>query len=168
MPLLSFIDTEPPPWEMWVIPAAGLCAALLALFVGRFVLSRRRSRVTPAAEGSTAEGLTHDPFDHGSITERRVAMRRNNNPIEVLITDAETVQEPARGWVIDRSMGGLCLLLNEEAAPGTVLSVKPRKGPPGTSWVQVEVRSCKRERSGYEAGCQFVRTPPWAVLLLFG
>jgi hypothetical protein len=165
MPLLSFFDSEPPLWYTWVIPAVGLTASLMTLFVGRFVLARWRSRVRP---GAGSAGPVHDPFDYGSATERRTAARRGGNPIEALITDAEATAEPVRGWVTDRSMGGLCLLLSEEVGPGTILSVKPRNSPPATPWVQVEVRSCKKDRSGYEVGCMFVRTPPWAVLLLFG
>jgi PilZ domain len=162
MYLPSFFD-EPPSWQTCAIPAAGLLAALLSLFVGRFLLARSRTRQKQAAHGPA-----HDPFDHGSVTERRGTPRRKGNAVEVLITDAEAAGEPVRAWVVDRSMGGLCLHLNDELAPGTVLSLKPRNGPPATPWVQVEVRSCKKDRSGYETGCQFVRTPPWAVLLLFG
>jgi hypothetical protein len=166
MMLSSLLDHESPPWQTWVIPAAGLFASLLALFAGRFVLGRRRAaRAAPAADGPDP---IHDPFDRGSVSERRGTVRREGNPIEVLMSDADAEGEPTRGWVIDRSMGGLCLLLHDEIAPGTVLSLKPRQAPPATPWVRVEVRSCKKERSGYEAGCQFVRTPPWAVLLLFG
>jgi hypothetical protein len=34
--------------------------------------------------------------------------------------------------------------------------------------VQLEVKNCRLVGSEYELGCQFVRTPPWSVLLLFG
>jgi hypothetical protein len=162
MHLPSFFDAAPP-WQAWVIPAAGFVAALLSLFVGRLLLSRSRTR-----QRSEAEAPPYDPFDYGSATERREAPRRKGNPIEVLVTDPEVAGEPVRGWVVDRSMGGLCLMLNDEIAPGTVLNIMPRNGPPATPWVEVEVRTCKKDRTGYEAGCQFVRTPPWAVLLLFG
>jgi hypothetical protein len=164
-----FFETEPPPWYMWVSPAAGLFATWLALISGRLVLSRWRAAapVEPAAE-EEKRGPVYDPFELGSVTERRAAIRRQGNPIEVLISDAEATLEPARGWVIDRSMRGLCLLVHEEVGPGTVLSVKPRKAPPATPWVQAEVRTCKQDQAGYELGCQFVRTPPWAVMLLFG
>jgi hypothetical protein len=168
MDFQSFLESPPPSWHTWAIPAAGLFAALLALLTGRFVLAHWRARVRPVAEASVDDGPIHDPFEHGSVTERRGTRRRQGNPIEVLIGGPDSDREPVRGWVVDRSMGGLCLLLHEEATPGTVLSLKPRNGPPATPWVQVQVRSCKRDRSGYEAGCQFVRTPPWAVLLLFG
>ncbi len=171
MYLFSLFEPEPPPWQTWVIPAAGLFASLMSLVVGRFVLSNIRSRSKAAATGHAgpaAEGATYDPFDHGSVTERRTTARRKGNPIEVLITEGDGETEPYRGWVVDRSMGGLCLLLHDDVAAGTVLSIKPRSAPPATPWVQLTVRSCKKDRAGYEVGCQFVKTPPWAVLLLFG
>jgi hypothetical protein len=164
MQLPSFLGDKPASWQTWAIPVAGLCAAWLTLFAGRFFLARWRA----GRAEQTAGGPVHDPFDHGSVTERRAAPRREGSHVEVLVRGAEAAQEPVRAWVIDRSMGGVCLLLNEEAAPGTVLSVMPRRAPPGTPWVHAEVRSCKREKDGYEVGCRFVRTPPWAVLLLFG
>jgi hypothetical protein len=153
-----------PSWQPWATVAVGCCAALLTLMVGRLVQSRRRS-ARPAAPPAEPE---FDPFETGSATEKRRAARRKGNPIEILISDADAVQEPTRGHVVDRSLGGLCLLLSDEVAVGTVLSLKVRNGPPATPWVQAEVRSCKKDRHGYEVGCQFVRTPPWAVLLLFG
>ncbi len=151
---------------MWAIPGAGLCASLLSLVVGRYVLSSIRSRVKAA--GDTPEEPIHDPFDRGSITEQRGTVRRKGNPVEVLVTDGEATAEPVRGWVVDRSMGGLCLMLDDEVAPGAALSLKPRNAPPATPWVQVEVRNCKRTKTAYEVGCRFPKTPPWAVLLLFG
>jgi hypothetical protein len=162
MTLSSLLDKVPPSWQTWAVPAAGLVVALLALFAGRFVLVRFRARTAPA------EDPAYDPFERGSITERRAVARRKGMPVEVLISDAEVTREPTRGWVTDRSMGGLCLVLDEETPEGTVLSLKPQQGPPGTPWVRAEVRTCKKERSGYTIGCRFVRTPPWAVLLLFG
>jgi len=163
MQLPFFLDNEPPPWHTWAILAAGLAAALLTLWTGRFVLAQWRRRVRP-----TADAPEYDPFEQGSVSERRAASRRKGNPVEVLITDADAALEPVRGWVINRSIGGLCLLMSEELAPGTLLSVKPRQGPFGTPWVQAEVRCCNKDRSGYQVGCEFLRTPPWAVLLLFG
>jgi len=176
MLLASLLATEMPSWQTLTIPIAGLGSALMALTFGRLALSRWRGRATPAepaADGpatdrASAAGPVHDPFDHGSITEQRTGVRRKGNPIEVLITDAEATEEPFRGWVVDRSTNGLCLLLHDEIAPGTVLSVKPRQSPPAMPWVRATVRNCKRDTSGYLAGCQFVSTPPWGILLLFG
>jgi hypothetical protein len=68
--------------------------------------------------------------------ERRTTSRRHGNLVSVTIT-----REPSRvasagvpavdGWVMNRSGGGLCLLVDEEVAPGTVLTVTPHLGPDG-------------------------------------
>jgi hypothetical protein len=169
----SIIESVPPHWRTWVAPAAGLSAAVLVLGVSRLIQARRRGRAEEkrAEEGRAEETadteLDHDPFAQGSITERRTGARRKGNPIELLM-EQPGGGEPVRAWILDRSMSGLCLSLTEEAAPGTVFRVKPRNCPPATPWVEIEVRTCKKDKTGFEAGCRFVRTPPWAVLLLFG
>jgi hypothetical protein len=167
MQLPQFLD-DALAWQTWVIPAAGLFASLLALIVGHHFLSRSHKPVKEEPGDSPRGPTHHDPFDDGSVSERRGAARRKGNPVEVFITDAEATREPVRACVVDRSVGGLCLLVSEEVEPGTVLSVKPRNAPPATPWIQVEVRACKKDRAGYEVGCQFVHTPPWPVMLLFG
>ncbi len=162
---LAIIDViSRPSWQSWAVLAVGFCGAVLALRVGR--QAQPRQRALPAS--SADRGPEHDPFEYGSLTEKRRAPRRKGNATAVLISDADAVAEPTRGHVIDRSTGGLRIVLQNEIAIGMVLSLKVQNGPPATPWVQVEVRSCKKTRTGYEACCQFVRTPPWAVLLLFG
>jgi hypothetical protein len=167
MQLPDFLDGEPPDWQTWLVPVVGFAAAVLTLSAGRLVLSRWRG--APARPNiPTPERPAHDPFEKGSLTERRRALRRKGNPIEIRVSDAEATVEPITAWVIDRSMGGLCVLTDEEVAEGTVLSVKAANSPPGTPWVRVEVRSIKHTKHGYELGCQFVRVPPTSILLLFG
>jgi hypothetical protein len=165
MDMRSIIPIEGSGWQSWAIPITGLLASLLILFAGRLVFSRRRR---DAKEASPSKDPDHDPFDMGSLTERRTTARRKGSPIELTVRNDNPDVEPGRAWVIDRSMGGLCLLLHDSIAAGTVLNVKPTNCPPGTPWVQIEVRNCKQTSDGYEAGCQFLRPPPWAILLLFG
>jgi hypothetical protein len=176
MPLSWIFESELLPWYVWVTPAAGLVASLAVLMVGRFVLSRGRSRVPqavvvapetpPPAEAPAPQGP--DPFDHGSVTERRCSLRRKGSLVEVQVSDEPATREPVKAWVFDRSMGGLGLLLDDEVTVGTVLSLRARNAPRSTPWVQVAVRSCKKDSAGYEVGCEFLRTPPWNILLLFG
>jgi hypothetical protein len=169
MQLASLLDMNLPHWQSIAIPAAGLVAAFLTVMLGRFVQLRWRSRAARAESAAAdAPDRPHDPFEKGSITEQRQGVRRKGNPIEVLISDPEAEEAPVRGWVLDRSVNGLCLLVDEEIAVGTVLSVKPRQSPPGMPWIRAEVRNCKKDNTGYQAGCQFVSTPPWGILLLFG
>ena len=51
---------------------------------------------------------------------------------------------------------------------GGILSVRPRTAGTTVPWVQVEVRSLRQDAGFWEVGCEFVQTPPWNVLLLFG
>ena len=77
-------------------------------------------------------------------------------------------EKPFQAWVIDRSVGGLCLDSHTAYKEGTQLFLLPANAPETTPWVDVEVRSCRPSKDGYELGCRFVKTPPWAILLLFG
>lgn len=152
------------PLDTWVIPLIGLLTAGLTLAGGRFFLRRRRVNSDP----TLLLPEDHDPFSQGSLGERRAAARRKGNHVEILLSNEEGTAEPTRGWVVDRSMGGLMLLLSEPADLGSILSIKPRHSPPGTPWVRVEIRTCTKSQEHYEIGCQFQRTPPWSVMLLFG
>jgi hypothetical protein len=53
-------------------------------------------------------------------------------------------------------------------APGTTLQVKAVNAPDTIGFVTVIVRSCRKNGDHFEVGCEFEKTPPWNVLLLFG
>lgn len=150
---------------VWAVPAIGLVAAGLTFAVGVVVAGRRR---VPPPRPKVAAPAEPDPFVEGSKSERRLAVRRQGSLVAVLVADADGKGTPAEGLVADRSVGGLCLQLPAAVAPGTLLSVRPRSAPPIVPWTQVEVRSCRQEGAAWEAGCQFVRTPPWSILIQFG
>jgi hypothetical protein len=166
--LLDFLDTFG--WETWLALGVGLGCALLAVVVGRVLLAERPAQVPrqlrpPLVKEAAARP---DPFVQGSAGERRATLRRGGNPVAVLIADAEARERPRYGWVLDRSMGGLGLSVDEPVSEGTILSVRAANAPPNIAWVQVAVRSCRQEGASWDLGCQFVRTPSWGVLLLFG
>jgi hypothetical protein len=153
-------------WEIWAAPAIGLGSAGLALLVGHVLLGKRRRSFQPPVAESVAPPV--DPFAYGSATERRSSVRRRGKQIKVLISDAEALEAPVEGWVMDRSMGGLCLLVYRAMEPGSILSVRTAEAPQTTPWVQVEIKNCRHNTNHWVIGCQYVRTPPWGVLLLFG
>jgi len=150
-------------YAQWLAPAAGVLVAGVVFLVSRLVSGRRKVRTQTAAPVEE-----RDPFVHGGSRERRIALRRGGNPVAVLISDAETRSTPSPGWVIDRSTGGLCLSVPDPVVEGTILSVRTSNAPESIPWVQLEVKNCRLVGREYELGCQFVRTPPWSVLLLFG
>jgi len=162
---LSDFDYEE--WLPYVGPVAGVMAALLVFLIGWWISVRRARGPRPvSSKGDTA--ATPDPFTHGATRERRSALRRAGNVVPILVSDAEARSTPTNGWVIDRSTGGLKLVVGESVVPGTILSVRTSNAPQTIPWVQLEVKNCRQTGKEYELGCQFVRTPPWSVLLLFG
>lgn len=151
-------------WDMLAGPIIGGVSGGLTLLLGLRLLGRRIGW-QPAGRETTP---VHDPFVHGSSTERRISLRRGGNPVQVFVTGADLTSEPVRSWVVDRSMGGLCLLMENPGEVGTMLNVLACHAPKGTPWTKVEVKTNRQEEDGWELGCQFERTPSWSILLLFG
>jgi hypothetical protein len=110
----------------------------------------------------------------GAEGERRATPRRQGNLVSVTVTRSSSEAgsspgaESIHGWVLNRSGGGLCLLVDEEVAPGTVLTVTPHLGPATFEWIQVEVKSCRPERQSWLLGCQFLQKLSWDDLRPFG
>ena len=73
-----------------------------------------------------------------------------------------------RALVLDRSVGGLRLAAEEDVAAGTRLVVLPANAPELTPWIEIEVRGSNLVDDSWELRCQFVKTPQWSILLLFG
>jgi hypothetical protein len=162
-PLLRFFTDQP-----WAIPVIGVLVASLAFLMGRrwFISQPAPTAALPAEEQGRTK-LDTVTAKAKSKPERRAAPRRKGNQIEVLLAD-DSEREPMRGWVIDRSMGGLCLVVERPLTEGSVLSVRPRQAPQTAPWTAVEIRSCRAEEDQWEVGCRFVQTPQWNDLLLFG
>jgi hypothetical protein len=147
--------------DAWMIPAIGGLVCLLAFVFGwRFLVARpKKNEVQPS-------GLFDITFQ-GVTRERRASPRRNGNTVEVELVRGLD-EEPMRGWVVNRSIGGLCLLVDHPIPEGTVLRVRPTKASTATPWTDITVRACREEADNYQVGCQFHQTPNWSLLLLFG
>jgi hypothetical protein len=102
---------------------------------------------------------------------QRAASRRQGNPLAVFVATPEGKKTPSTGSVLDRSLGGLRLAVFQEVEVGTVLSVRPVEAEKMVPWVDIRVRSCKvsQEMPGlFEVGCEYVKSPPYSIQLLFG
>ncbi len=151
----------------WAGPASAAAGVLLALLIfscGRKIAGWRRSPPPPPAEVSPPPA----PLLHGSSRERRQAQRQRGSQVAVLVTDDSGQGPPCRGVVIDRSVGGLRLGVDEAVAVGTILRIRPAHAPPLVPWTQVEVKYQRRADGGWVLGCQFVQPPPATVLWMFG
>jgi hypothetical protein len=109
-----------------------------------------------------------DPFVSGSGSEQRQSFRRKGNPVEVVVINQKNQGSPLKGYVVNRSVGGLCLQLDSPIEEETQLSVRPANAPHIAPWVDVVVKNCRRGDRDFEIGCQFVKVPPWPVLMMFG
>jgi hypothetical protein len=119
--------------------------------------------VAPAPKSGDSRKLAR-PVTH---QERRTAPRRSGNPVSVQVS-LSGGGEPFQGWVVDRSSGGLRLLVDQSVNLGTVLNVRPTKAHPGFAAVQVKVKSCRPERNSFNLGCQFLQKVSWEQMQLFG
>lgn len=160
-----------PPWPIIVSVAGGLGCLASVLWAAR----RRAVRGAPTGPAATATPAAQpvlppqpsaaaipsrrwapDPFIHGSASERRRAPRRPGQAVAVLVTDDEGEGEPMQGMVLDRSQGGLRLLLSQPVPRGQILRVRAAAVSP-PFWVRVLVRHCRETDTGWEVGCRFVQ-----------
>jgi hypothetical protein len=135
------------------------------------VLQHQKEPAAPAVvvpKRDSSQGVTAQGVSGPVGEERRAAPRRKGNPVPIHLTDAMASTEPFQGWVLDRSQGGLRLLVDQQVAPGTVLNVRPAKAHASFPWIQVRVRSCQPERNSWSLGVQFVAKPAWGELQAFG
>jgi hypothetical protein len=103
-----------------------------------------------------------------STPERRTTPRRKGNPVSVHLIDGAEAGVPFEGWVVDRSSGGLRLLVDEAVPAGTLLKVRPTKSATKFPWIKVKVKSCYPERKSWNLGCQFLEKMTWEDLQQFG
>ncbi len=141
-----------------------------AVGLGVLVLLGLRSR-QPAKDEETPtllSGSAQWRAAEASYSDRRSSVRRDGAPIKVLVNSPAFQTGQDYGYVLDRSTGGLRIALGTAVAAGTSLMVRACHAPDSVPWVTVLVRSCKPTGQHHELGCEFEKTPPWNVLLLFG
>src|SRR5262249_13071509 len=133
------LKLELPYSEYWLPLAIGMGVGVCALTVSKLAFGRKS--LVPRQKPE--QKLNHDPFTEGSTSEQRKSFRRQGNPTCIHIALPEQKDQPSEGWVLDRSMGGICIQASQEYAPGTKLAVLPVNAPTMTPWVDVEVRTCR-------------------------
>src|SRR5437867_3616985 len=72
--------------------------------------------------GAEAPATSSNPAEPAGQQERRRWARRRGNPVSVRIHGGRA-GSPIDAWVIDRSSGGVCLLVDEEVLVGADLEV---------------------------------------------
>jgi hypothetical protein len=103
-----------------------------------------------------------------SEQQRRGSLRRDGQAVSVQVALFDGQGEKIPGEVIDRSRGGLRMVVGQAVPPTTLLRIRAPHAPENVGWIQLEVRRCDQVNGKWELGCQFTQDHPWSVLLLFG
>ncbi len=120
-----------------------------------------------AALREPAAALEDIQFHTQGGIERRSGRRRWGNPTEVYITWA-LGPGLVHGLVINRSTGGLGILLEQEVAAGTTIKIHAIEAPRSVPFIELEVCHCRKAGRFFLIGCQFCEEVPWNVRVWFG
>ncbi|MBN9522761.1 PilZ domain-containing protein [bacterium] len=123
---------------------------------------------TPAPQPGTGEHALAWAPPEQSYADRRGSVRREGAPVRVLLSSTSLRSGTNDGYVVDRSTGGLRIVMQSAVPPGSTLQIRAVNAPDTVGFVTVIVRSCRKQPDHFEVGTEFEKTPPWSVLLLFG
>jgi hypothetical protein len=163
-------------WVASNLPIAvggGVAVVVLTIL---FLVNRKRrglnaEKLTAAATSTSAlneeKALNWAPPEQ-SYADRREAIRREGTPVRVLLASPTFRNGMSDGFILDRSTGGLRVAMSIAMAPGSTIQVRAVNAPDTIGFVTVIVRSCRKNDDFFVIGCEFEKTPPWNVLLLFG
>ena len=140
------------------------------VLIGFYLFGRARGSrptyVRPKAGGLSRSSDWDIPPE--SFSNRRSSTRREGAPVKVVLSSPVFKSGTASGYVVDRSTGGLRVVMKNAMTPGGSMMIRTTNAPDTTPWVIVQIRSCRPAGKYFELGCEFDKTPPWSVLLLFG
>ncbi len=160
----KLFSPENMPFSLPVLVALAVILVAFLLFRGKRKKSRMPVLVLAKAVSKSSSWVTELP----TLSDRRTSLRREGTPVKILVTSPAFEDGTNAGYVLDRSTGGLKLALQAGMAPGSSMQIRASHAPETTPWVTVIVRNCTDTGEHYEMGCEFEKTPPWNVLLLFG
>ena len=142
----------------------------LAVTLSVFLLFRNHHKkvvaMSPPVEG--AAGSSSWITQQGAASDRRTSLRREGTMVKILASSPAFTSGTNPGYVLDRSTSGLRLAMQAGMAKGSSMQIRATHAPDSTPGVTVIVRNCKDTGEHYELGCEFEKTLPWNVLLLFG
>src|SRR5262249_19355688 len=154
-----------------VVIGGGVAVVVLTLVC---LLTPRRRPVDPArlaaaklaAAGSSANPLSDEKASdwappEQSYADRRGAVRRDGQPVRIVIFSPLFGDGMNDGFVLDRSTGGLRIAMSAPVVVGSTMEVKAANAPDTVGFVTVVVRSCRKNGDHFEVGCEFEKTPPW-------
>ncbi|MBY0524861.1 MAG: hypothetical protein K2R98_15760 [Gemmataceae bacterium] len=133
----------------------------VALFLGGRFLMGRLALDAPTPRSSVSPRRTR---------EEPIPARRRASPVGVFLRGAQSQPEPFLARVVDRSINGLSIELDEKPGVplGAVLTVRPCSAAEEFPWVEVRMQEIRHHKGTWELECPFVHVPPWSVRMFFG
>src|SRR5438045_3400083 len=128
-------------WGLWIPIFIGVAAGVVTLLTGRLVLRWTGAYAPPPPPPNRDNGFLVIP----QSPEMRSANRRNGNAVAVFVADPQKTEDPQRGWVVDRSAGGLCVAVENPVDPGAALRIRVCNAPVTVPWAELEVKSCRKD-----------------------
>jgi hypothetical protein len=111
--------------------------------------------------------VAESPDEPGSC-ERRNAPRRPGATVTVALSHPHSRTPHLKGWVQDRSLGGLGVCASAAVKVGTKLKIHATTAPKDIPAVAIRVVSCRAVGKEWLLGCQFLEAPPTKVMYFFG
>jgi hypothetical protein len=171
----------------WLPVGIGLAVACVVLFGGALFISywkniplldlllRRRRQPPPSTDDPADQQIIPLALEYLATpredltyldkqNERRATKRYWGNPIEVRIM-SQLRPDPRRGAVVNRSTGGLAILVDDAYEPGALLKVRAILAPKDVAWIEIEVKNCHPAGRNWVIGCQYPETPPWKAVV---
>jgi hypothetical protein len=112
--------------------------------------------------------LSESPSPSPKADRERRSWPRRKRAIQVVLQDIGGEGDPFPAWIMDRSMGGLGLSVDQPIEEGTILRVRRALAPAEIPWVEVQVVSARIKENTWELGCQFTRSLSLDMLMQFG
>jgi hypothetical protein len=134
----------------WIVTTCLMALAIMAFFA-----ALQSASVAGHPDESRTGRRAARPF---AGTEHRSGPRRDGAPLMVFVTGMFSSERLIRaaGRLLNRSSGGLCVIVGVAVDPGTLMRVLPCHAPESTPWTSVEVRNCLAIGDGWRLGCRFV------------
>jgi hypothetical protein len=99
--------------------------------------------------------------------ERRKRSRRGGAPTPVVLSSSTPAMN-LRGVVLNRSTGGLAIVVKEKVEPGSILMIRAAEAPRFVPQVPVEIKHCELVSGCFVLGCEFQEDVPWNARVWFG
>src|SRR5260370_755777 len=117
-----------------------------------------RAGLFPAASPEEQEPGAPTP-----TKRRRSSLRRDGNPVGVVVSAALAAASQLDGLVTNRSRGGVLLSLAQPFAVGTYLNIRAAHAPDDAECIRTEVSPCKQRDERWLLGFTFKDELPSGV-----